>query len=160
MPNRQDPETLLIRRQELEAARKLRPPLRSWPSSPRTSSPRMHPPPPPSLALGKDEAPPPPCPGTLTASRLKVTTMLNADELLGITAPDNKPRITLRVRLPDRTISADIAAKSLRKAQATIRETGVDNMVLRLQGRLAAGDDIADAGLSEQPKAAKPKQTP
>ena len=38
--------------------------------------------------------------------------------------PDGKPRVILRIRLPDRKLSADIAAKSLRKAQEAIREAG------------------------------------
>jgi hypothetical protein len=101
----------------------------------------------------------PPRPGTLTAARLKVTTTLNADELLAVPGPESKPRITLRIRLPDRTVTAEIAAKSLRKAQAVIRDAGADNIVLLLQGRLVAGDVIAEAGLSAQPKAAKPPAT-
>ena len=98
----------------------------------------------------------PPRRGTLTASRLKVITTLNAAELAAIPAPEGKPRITLRIRLPDRTITADVAAKSLRKAQTAIREQGAANIALVLQGQLAAGDGIAEAGLSAQPKAAKP----
>jgi hypothetical protein len=54
----------------------------------------------------------------------------------------------LHIRLPDRKLSADIAAKSLRKAQAAIREAGADNVTLILQGCLVAGDIIAEAGLS------------
>jgi len=39
MPSYRDPETLLIRRQEDEAARQRRPPLQErWPSSPRAVS--------------------------------------------------------------------------------------------------------------------------
>ena len=88
----------------------------------------------------------------------RVTTTLNANELLAVPAPEGKPRITLRIRLPDHTVIADIAAKSLRKAQAAIRDAGADNIVLVLQGRLIAGAVIAEAGLSAQPKAAKPAQ--
>jgi len=51
---------------------------------------------------------------TLTAARLKVTVVLNPNELLGIAAPDAAPRAVLRVQLPDRTVTADVAAKSLR----------------------------------------------
>ena len=91
--------------------------------------------------------------GTLTASRLKVPTILNPAELLAIKAAGDEPRITLRIRLPDRTLTSEIAAKSLRKAQAAIREAGTDNIALMLQGRLIAGDTIAGAGLSAQPKA-------
>ena len=60
--------------------------------------------------------------------------------------------MTLCIRLPDRIVTAEIAAKSLLKAQTAIREAGADNV---LQGRLVAGDRVADAGLSRQPKAAK-----
>ena len=45
------------------------------------------------------------------------------------------------------------AAKSLRKAQTAIREAGVDTFALVLQAALIAGDMIAEAGLSVQPKA-------
>jgi hypothetical protein len=62
----------------------------------------------------------------------------------------------LRIRLPGRTLTADIAAKSLRKAQTAIRDAGADNIVLVLQGHLIAGDVIAEAGLAAQPKTAKP----
>jgi len=156
MPSYRDPETLLIRRQEDEAARQRRPPLQQrWPSSPRAPTPPLRrPPPPPSL--GREQSPPLRLPGTLTASRLKVTTVLNATELLAVPAPEGKPRITLRIRLPDRTITAEIAAKSLLKAQTAIRETAADSIAPVLQGHLVAGDVIAEAGLSSQPKAAKP----
>jgi len=83
-----------------------------------------------------------------------------ATELLAITAGEGKPRVSLHIRLPDRTVTAEIASKSLRKAQTAIRTTGADNLVLMLQGRLAAGDVIAEVGLSAQPKAARPPQAP
>jgi hypothetical protein len=70
--------------------------------------------------------------------------------------------VSLRIRLPDHTLTAEIAANSLRKAQMAIREAGADNnnVTLVLQGHLAAGDVITRAGLSSQPKAAKPKYAP
>ena len=155
MPSYRDPETLLIRRQEDEAARQRRPPLQQrWPSSPRAPAPGMRRPPP--LARSREQSPPSRPPGTLTAARLRVGTILNATELLAIVAPEGKPRITLRIRLPDRTITAEIASKSLRKAQTAIREAGADSIAPVLEGRLVAGDVIAEAGLSAQPKAAKP----
>jgi hypothetical protein len=95
-------------------------------------------------------------PGTLTAQRLKITLVLNATELNAIAAPEGKPRITLRICLPERTLTADIAAKSLRKAQTAIRDAGADNIALVLQGCLIAGDVIAEAGLTAQPKTPKP----
>jgi hypothetical protein len=57
-----------------------------------------------------------PRPGTLTAHWLKVFLTLDVFELSAVPAPDGKPRITLRIHLLDRIVSAEIAAKSLRKA--------------------------------------------
>ena len=115
---------------------------------------------------GRDAAYPSPRPGrltlpsTLTASRLKITVVLNAAEIAAVRAPQtngtDKQRVTLRIRLPDRTITAEIAAKSLRKAQTAIREAGADAILLMLQGQLIAGDRVAEAGLSAQPKTPKP----
>jgi hypothetical protein len=108
-----------------------------------------------TTTLHAPAASPTPSPGTLTASRLKVTVVLNAAELLRVPAPDGKPRLTLRIVLPVRAVTADIAAKSLRKAQAAIRETGDNNVAVILQGHLIAGDVIAEAGLTVQPRAAR-----
>jgi hypothetical protein len=91
----------------------------------------------------------------ITATKLKITTVLKGEELLAVPAPDGKPRVVLRVKLPDRTISADIAAKSLRRAQATIRELGAENVACLLQGNLVANDVVTDAGLTAQPKVKK-----
>jgi hypothetical protein len=114
---------------------------------------------------GRDAAYPSPrpgrltLPGTLTASRLKITVVLNAAEIAAVRAPQtngtDKQRVTLRIRLADRTITAEIAAKSLRKAQNAMREAGADGIVTVLQGHLVAGDRIAEAGLSAQPKTPK-----
>jgi hypothetical protein len=66
----------------------------------------------------------PPRRGTLTATRLKVSLTLDATEVTAVPAPDGKPRVTLRMRLPDRTITAKIAEKSLRKALGSIAHAG------------------------------------
>jgi hypothetical protein len=60
--------------------------------------------------------------------------------------------VSLRIRLPDRAVTAEIATKSLRKGQTAIRETGADNIARVLQGHLVAGDRVAEAGLSALPK--------
>jgi hypothetical protein len=164
MSNTPNPETLLIRRQEADAARKRRPPPQYWPSSPRATAATSVRARPPLLSLNREKSPPLPLPGTLTASRLKITVMLNAAELAAVTAPPtngaDKQRVTLRIRLPDRTISAEVAAKSLRKSQNAIREVAADAIVVMLQGHLVAGDRVAEAGLSAQVKAPKPAPRP
>jgi hypothetical protein len=86
------------------------------------------------------------------ASRLKIGTTLDAAELIAIVAPEGQPRVTLRIRGPGRIMSAEIAAKSLRRAQTAIRVAGPGNTTVILQGALAVGDTIAEAGLSAQPK--------
>jgi hypothetical protein len=91
----------------------------------------------------------------VSALKLKVTTVLNAAELLAVPVPEGKPRVTFSVKFPDRVLTVDVAAKSVRKAQATIRESGADNVVLLLQGSLVAGDVLAEAGLSAQLKTPK-----
>jgi hypothetical protein len=91
----------------------------------------------------------------LTGRALKVTIVLAAAEVLAYPEPDT-PRVMLRIRVPDRTVTADIAAKSLRRAQATIREVGPEGVAVILQGKLAANDEIVEAGLSAQVKIVKP----
>jgi len=95
-------------------------------------------------------------PNMLTAKKLKVTVVLDPAQVLAVPAGDGVPRAVLRIALPDRQVTADIATKSLRRAQAAIREAGADGLAVILQGALAAGDKIVDAGLSAQPKAPKP----
>lgn len=107
--------------------------------------------PPPGPAAG-NTAPAAPPGHAVGGKWLKVFTTLDATELLAVTVPADTPRVSLRIRLPDRTVSAEIAAKSLRKAQTAIRDQGADNIVLLLQGRLVSNDVIADAGLAVQRK--------
>jgi predicted O-methyltransferase YrrM len=65
--------------------------------------------------------------------------------------------VTLRIRGPGRIITGEIAAKSLRRAKQAIRVAGADKIALSPQGYLAAGDVIAEAGLSAQPKRPTPR---
>jgi hypothetical protein len=89
---------------------------------------------------------------------LKVVAVLNAAELLDIELPDGKPRFTLTIRLPDGTVTADLAAKSVRRAIVMVREYGTEAVAAIVQGRLS-GNQIAEAGLSVQPKGPKPIET-
>jgi hypothetical protein len=88
---------------------------------------------------------------------LKVVAAVNAAELLDIEVPDSKPRFVLTIRLPDRTVTADLAAKSVRRAITMVREYGPEAVAAIVQGRLS-GSQIAEAGLSVQPKGPKPEQ--
>jgi hypothetical protein len=94
----------------------------------------------------------------LTARSLKCTVVLDPAEVVAIPVKDGLPRVLLRIRLPDRTVTADLAAKSVRRAQATIREHGEPGVAAIIQGKLVAGDVLQEAGLAVQPKAPKAAQ--
>ena len=87
----------------------------------------------------------------LTARSLKCTVVLDPAALAGATVPDGVPRVTVRVTVDKRTVSASVNSKSLRRAIATIGETGPENVALILQGKLV-GETIEEAGLSAMPK--------
>jgi len=61
----------------------------------------------------------------LTArSSLKVVAALDPAELLDVPVPDGKPRLVLTIRLSDGAVTADLNAKSVRRAIAMIRSRG------------------------------------
>ena len=72
-----------------------------------------------------------------------------------LSVPDGQRRTTLRIKVAGRNVSVDIATKSLRKAIATIAETGADECVAIVQGKLERGDMVSEAGLTVQLKTPK-----
>src|SRR5689334_8015100 len=91
-----------------------------------------------------------------TAKAIKATIVLSPAEVLTLTAPDGKPRCLVRVTVGDRTITADLNAKSVRKAISTIKENGAEACACILQGKLEAKDVLAEAGLVVQLKIKPP----
>jgi hypothetical protein len=87
----------------------------------------------------------------LNARVLKCTVVLDPVEVAQLVAPDGKPPVVIDIRLPDRRLSVDLAAKSVRRAIATISEHGPDGVVVIVQGKLV-GDTINEAGMFSQPK--------
>ena len=87
----------------------------------------------------------------LNARALKCTVVLDPAEVAQLVAPDGKPRVAIDIRLPDRRVSAELNAKSVRRALAVIAEHGPDGVSVIVQGKLAA-DSIAEAGIVAQPK--------
>jgi hypothetical protein len=85
---------------------------------------------------------------TLTGRTLKVSTLLDPKELLAVSLPEGVPRCILYIHFEDRglALTADVAAKAVRKAKAMIEEHGIDNVTALLQGKLA-GLAIVEAGL-------------
>ncbi len=80
----------------------------------------------------------------------------NAEEIAAIGEPA-APRVLLTIAVPDfGTLTADVAGKSVRKAQAQIAEHGVDGVAVIVQGRLVSGNRIIEAGLVCLPRPPKP----
>jgi hypothetical protein len=91
----------------------------------------------------------------LIARSLKATLVLEPAQLTELVVRDGVPRVELRIEVDGRTVSTDVAAKSVRKALAAIREHGADGVMAILQGKLGQGDVLLEAGLVVQPKVPK-----
>jgi hypothetical protein len=59
-----------------------------------------------------------------------------------------------------RTLHADLATKSVRKAVKTLLEHGEQNVALIIQGSLAADNRVEEAGITAQVKVQPPSQAP
>jgi hypothetical protein len=168
VPDRNTPERLLIQEQDRQARPRQPPQDHSWPASeyhtPGARAPRVRLPPQPDpmsysattpsllpqlLQLPEPRAQPQPqaqpsganramSQPILTARALKVTAVVDAGALLELNVRDGQSRVELTIQLPDRAVTADLSAKSLRKAIATVRENGPDNIALILQESLSA----------------------
>ena len=88
----------------------------------------------------------------LNARSLKCTIVLDPAEVAQLVTADGKPRVVIDIRLPDRRVSVDLNAKSVRKAVAAISEHGPDGVAVIIQGKLVGGDVITEAGIVAQPK--------
>jgi hypothetical protein len=91
------------------------------------------------------------CP-MLTAKALKVALVLDPAAIQAFRVPNGDIRTTIAINVAGRTVTADLASKSIRKAAATIAEHGVNGVVCVLQGKLQADDTPAEAGLAAQIK--------
>jgi hypothetical protein len=91
------------------------------------------------------------------ACKLKITAVLDAAPFvkLGVPPDDAPPRTNLVVDVSGRTVTADIATKSIRKAVKTLLEHGEQNVALVLQGALTADNRVEEAGVVAQVKAAQ-----
>jgi hypothetical protein len=62
------------------------------------------------------------------------------------------------VTVGDRTLHADLATKSVRKAVRTLLEHGEQNITLIIQGSLGADNRVEEAGITAQVKVQSPSQ--
>jgi len=91
----------------------------------------------------------------LTAKTLKATLVLDPEAVGRIVVPAGQPKVTLRITVAGRKLTAEVNAKSLRRCVAAIAEAGPTDVAVILQGKLE-GDVLAEAGIAAQPKATKP----
>jgi hypothetical protein len=77
---------------------------------------------------------------------------------LGVPQDNAPPRTDLVVTLDGRTLHADLATKSVRKAVRTLLEHGEQNVALIIQGALAADNRVEEAGITAQVKVQSPSQ--
>jgi hypothetical protein len=96
----------------------------------------------------------------LSAKTLKVSLVLDPAALAGVTVPANMQRVEFAVAVDGRTVRGSLNAKSVRKAAAALAEHGADGVAVVLQGKLAAGDVLEEAGLSAQVKGPRPVPAP
>ena len=87
----------------------------------------------------------------LNSRALKCTVVLDPAEVAQIVAPDGKPRVVIDIRLPDRRVTVDLNAKSVRRALATVSEHGASGVATVIQGKLV-GDTVAEARIFAQQK--------
>jgi hypothetical protein len=90
----------------------------------------------------------------LESRALKVTALLDPAALVGVEVPNGLSKAKLLITVGGRIVTAEVNAKSLRRAVTTIATGGPDSVTLLLQGKLE-GNVIIEAGIAAQPKAQK-----
>ena len=94
----------------------------------------------------------------LIARALKCVLVLDPAAVQAFRVPNGDIRTTIPISVAGRTVAADLASKSIRKAATAIAEHGAEAVACVLQGKLLAGDVLSEAGLAVQlrtPAAAK-----
>ncbi len=91
----------------------------------------------------------------VAARSLKVTAMLDASALGGVVVPNGVSKVILHVSTPGRSVTAEVNAKSLRRAVATIADAGPDSVAVLLTGKLEGNNTVSEAGIAAQLKVPK-----
>jgi hypothetical protein len=91
----------------------------------------------------------------LESRALKASVVLDPAVLAEVVVPNGLAKVTLHVAVPEKTIIAEVNAKTLRRTIATIIAAGPDAVAVVLQGRLESGNVLAEAGIAAQLKTPK-----
>jgi hypothetical protein len=94
--------------------------------------------------------------GPLHATSIKVTIVLDPIEVMGVSASAGSGLVPITIHVAGRILRAQFSPKSVRKARTAIEAAPPDGIAVILQGRLAAGDVIEDAGVAAHPKGPRP----
>jgi hypothetical protein len=91
---------------------------------------------------------------TVVGRSIKCVVPLDPETVLNVHCPEGgSARTLLTVKVGNQTVSADVASKAIRKAQATIRE---GDAVCFLQGKLN-GTRLEEVGIVAQAMQPKPE---
>jgi hypothetical protein len=93
--------------------------------------------------------------GDIIAKAIKVTVVLAPEDVLRLRLPGDD-HVPMTISEAGRRLQARLNAKTVRRAQASIRTTGLDQVAVILHGRLDPGDVLAEAGISAHPKELRP----
>jgi hypothetical protein len=96
---------------------------------------------------------------SVTARSIKTVMVLDPAATLAALRPFqaiNTERALMEITVEGRRLRASLSTKSVRKVINIVKEHGVEHVTVLIQGRLMRDDEIAEAGLTAQPKIAKP----
>jgi hypothetical protein len=86
----------------------------------------------------------------------KLVVVLDAASVAALRCPEGGPvHVRLSIQCPSRVMHCEVAATAVRKAQATIREHGIDRIAAQVEGRPGAHDSVVEVDLIVQPKIPK-----
>jgi hypothetical protein len=94
----------------------------------------------------------------LTAKSIKAAIVLDTAEVATLVVQDGKPFPGVRVSVAGAVVLVSLSAKGVRKTLAAIRDNGVENVVIILQGKLkitTGSVTLEEAGIVAQPKVKK-----
>src|SRR4051812_5002468 len=69
-----------------------------------------------------------------TARSIKTMLVLNSESFVGLEVPNGQPKFDIAVDVADRTVTASVNAKAVRKVVSTVAEQGPEQVAVILQG--------------------------
>jgi hypothetical protein len=89
----------------------------------------------------------------LSAKSIKVVLSIDPQLLLGVNVANGVAQVPFVVAVAGRHIKGKFNVKTLRRAVGVVTASGGEDVGVIIQGRLVAGEQLEDAGISAQPRA-------